>query len=549
MKKSDRILLGLVALVFVFLCVIGWMQNRPPIQGVQPAPSPDPDSFRIVAESEVQSLADAGILADFTTETGIDIALNYAGPVDIQMALANLEDSNPHTVDAYWAGSSLWLRGSSSIEPESVMKTYVVLAVDSQTAEALGWNSAEGITARDLVEAIRAGQINLAMTSASQSTPGAAFYLAMYTALTGERVLTSDDLGSETTVDALTTMLAGVDRSAGSLGHLKRVFVEDRVSGANQYNAIVIYESLAIQMNRELVAQSKPPLTIFYVEDATAIADVPIRYVDNGSDEKLAQYEKLVEYLRRPEIQARIQALGWRTNPIGMAQPEADPAVFNPAWGIDTRTEFREMTFPKPPVTTAALNQYQGLFRKPSFTVYCLDYSGSMVGVGRPQMENAMDLLLDQERAGEVMLQATTEDITTVFGFGDTTFQIGQTTNGSDPAALKELSNLIAASTVVGGTALYDCVRDALDFVGRHYEPERYAFSVIALTDGVNSVGSSAQDFSTYYANKGLDVPVYGIAFGNADFSEMSVFNQTGGAVYDGRQDVGAAFRAARSNN
>ena len=40
-----------------------------------------------------------------------------------------------------------------------------------------------------------------------------------------------------------------------------------------------------------------------------------------------------------------------------------------------------------------------------------------------------------------------------------------------------------------------------------------------------------------------LNIPVYGIAFGDADFSQLDQFKMTGGDVYDGRQDVAAAFR------
>ena len=38
-------------------------------------------------------------------------------------------------------------------------------------------------------------------------------------------------------------------------------------------------------------------------------------------------------------------------------------------------------------------------FRKPSFTVYALDFSGSMEGQGQQQLTKAMQTLLDQEEA------------------------------------------------------------------------------------------------------------------------------------------------------
>jgi Ca-activated chloride channel family protein len=514
--------------------------------------SADSSTFRIVAESEIKSLQDDGILDDFTKETGIEITINYRGPVDIRNAVSNLGETNPKTVDAYWPGSRLWLPGSAEVEPVSVMKTYVALGVDPATATDLGWDTAKGITASDLVSAIQSGAINLAMTSASQSTPGAAFYLAMYTALTGGRVLTSNDLNNPHATQDIKTMLAGVDRSAQSLDHLEEVFVDDKATGAPQTNAIVIYESLAIQMNEALIARGEQPLTIFYVDGATAIADMPLRYVDNGDASKLEQYEKLVAFLTRPETQKRIQALGWRTNPIGMKCDGCDPALFNPDWGINTTTEFQEMVFPKSPVTKAALDQYQILFRKPSYTVYCLDYSGSMNDnnmAGRKQMIDAMDLLLDQDRAAGVSLQATANDVTVVFGFSSEVHQVGDTVRGNDPTALKNLSNQISSFTMGRGTAMFDCVLNALDYLAGQIDP-KYNYSIIVLTDGESNEGATLSDFTSYSKNGILlNIPVYGIAFGKADFSQLDAFKMTGGDVYDGRQDVATAFRMARGNN
>jgi Ca-activated chloride channel family protein len=545
-------------LTFIILMIAAWVVFSPhPTPSPSPSPatpadaisSADPASFRIVAESEVKTLQDAGILADFTQETGIQLTLNYRGPVDIRNAVSKLGKDNPKTVDAYWPGSSLWLPGSAEVSPVSAMKTYVVLAVDPTTARELGWEPAKGITASDLVSAIQAGKVNLAMTSASQSTPGAAFYLGMYTALSGKRVLTSDDLGNPQATQDLRTMLAGVDRSSQSIDHLLQVYVDDKASGAHQTNAIVIYESLATQMNKTLIARGQPPMTIFYVAGATAIADMPLRYVDNDDTDKLDQYQKLTAFLARPEVQKRIQALGWRTNPIGMKCDDCDPAVFSPDWGFNTTTEFQEMVFPKAPVTKAALDQYQTLFRKPSFTVYCLDYSPSMyTNNGRTKMIAAMDLLLDQDRAAGVSLQATAEDVTMVFGFATEVRQVDEPVYGNDPVALKSLSNRISGFNMSQATAMFDCVEYALAYIAGQSDP-KYSYSIIALTDGGSNAGATQSDFARYYQQHNFNIPVYGIAFGAADFSQLDQFKMTGGDVYDGRQDVATAFRLARGNN
>ena len=53
---------------------------------------------------------------------------------------------------------------------------------------------------------------------------------------------------------------------------------------------------------------------------------------------------------------------------------------------------------PAADVLFECLNLYQTDFRKPSLTVYCLDYSGSMSGEGNEQLVQAMEQLLIQER-------------------------------------------------------------------------------------------------------------------------------------------------------
>ena len=511
----------------------------------------DPSTFRILAEHDVRNLEEAGLFEQFTQETGVRLTVTYRGPVDIRDMVAKTSKNNPKTVDAFWPASTLWLSGSSTVSPETVMKSYVVLAVDPDTAAELGWAAGQRITATDLVSAVQAGKVQLAMTSATQSTPGAVFYLAMYTALSGKPVLTTTDLENPATLESLKTLLNGIDRSAAEVDHLKDVFVEDKVSGRHSTNAIVIYESLAIQMNQELIAASQKPMLVFYVEGATAIADAPLRYVDNGDDQKLAQYRQLVEFLQREDIVKRIQALGWRTNQIGMGIDNPDLAVFNPAWGIDAKTEFQEMIFPKPPAARAALEWYQVYGRKPSFTIYCLDYSGSMsANGGDKQMTDAMDLLLDQTRASAVSLQATEQDVTVVYAFSSNVSQISSQTTGNDPAVLKTLSNDVVTHPFGGGTAMFDCLKSALLYINSSaYDPETYAYSIIAMTDGGSNEGATASDFITFYQQGGYTVPVYGIAFGSPDFNQLNELAKTGGAVYDGRQDIALAFRAAKGNN
>jgi len=162
-------------------------------------------------------------------------------------------------------------------------------------------------------------------------------------------------------------------------------------------------------------------------------------------------------------------------------------------------------------------------------------------------MIDAMDLLLDQDRAASVSLQATADDFTDVIGFSSDFQRVGAVT-GNNPAALKILSDRISRFTMGQGTAMFNCVNYALDYIASQIDP-KYSYSIIVLTDGMSNEGATASDFTSYYQQLNLNIPVYGIAFGEADISQLDQFKMTGGDVYDGRQDVATAFRMARGNN
>jgi len=515
------------------------------------APLGDPNTLQIVAGSEVKTVADAGIFDDFTKQSGVKVNISFKGSVDIKNAISRANANNPKTVDVFWPASTLQLSGNPSITPVTAMKTYVLVMIDPQLVKSLGWDP-KNVSILDFISAVKAKQIHLAMTSASQSNSGQTFYIAALTSLCGLRVLTNDCLGKPDVVENIKALLAGVNRSSESSGKLLQVFIEDKTSGANKFNAMVTYESLLIDGNKQLIAKGLSPYMALYIRDAVAIADSPIMFVDNEIPGKADSYNKLTAYLTSPEVERRIQSLGWRTGQIGMAVQNPDKSVFNPNWGIDVTTEYPLMQYPKPSIVANAIDTYQTLFRKPSATVYCLDNSGSMHdNGGRKQMLDAMDLLLDQDRAREVALQATSRDLTVVNAFSTLVQTIGEV-KGNDQNSLKNLSKAIANTDLNSNTAMFDCLIFGLNYIESHYDPA-YAWAIIAMTDGASNQGSDASDFSKAYKNftdkTGYTIPVYGIAFGDPDFDQLNILKTTGGDVYDGRSDVASAFRKAKGNN
>ncbi len=541
--------------VLISALVIG--ACAPPVSPNSPsAPVPQATglvTLRIVADDAIRAMEDKGILADFTKTSGIGLSIEYKGSIDIKNQVLAIAKNNPRTVDAFWPASSIWLPGSTVQNQQSVARTYVVLAVNPTTAKSLGWDTTRGISVQDLVTAIKNGKVSLAMPSATQTDLGAMFYLAFVSTLKGTPGVTlHDDLSKPEVVEGSKTILSAVKRGAESAATLKNVFVDDQLSVAPKYNAAVLYENLAIEANQALSAKGKEPLRIFYVKGATALADAPLGFVDNGDPAKKEAFDKLVEFLQSEPVQRKILTTGWRNATIGMRVQGADPAIFNPAWGVNVTTEFPAVVLPKDAVIAEALDLYQTAYRNPSYTAFCLDISGSMAGNGGiVKVKEAMDTLLDQTKAAQNGLGATKNDQYVVYAFNNGVRRVGAV-NGNDPTALKSLSGQVASLQADGGTAMYDCVVTALEDIRKSYDPSQLNYAVIAMTDGQTNSGRNSANFEQYYkdlVNKNQHIPTFAIGFGSADENQLKLLAKiTSGEFFDGSKDLILAFRKARGS-
>ncbi len=502
-------------------------------------PPADPSSLRINAASEVKLLEDAGIFKAFTEKTGVAVSTRYLGSVEVKLKVLAYTAQNPGDVDVFWAASPIWLPGSLVRDKTSVMRTYVVFAMDPGLVSELGWNSQTGITVNDIIAAINAGKVKLAMPSASQDDAGANFYLALWQATGGD-------------VDALRTILSAVSRTASNASDLKAAFVADRTSGGGQYNAIVLPESMLIATNQELVGKGAAPMTVFYVSNAVGMQNYQLGWVSGASEEKQAQFKQLAEYLTSDDVRAKLQSLGFRTGRVGMRVENPDPSVFNPAWGIDAQTEFALIELPKDTIIARALDMYQTVLRKPSFTVFCLDYSGSMQGTGETQLRAAMKLLLDQTLAAQYLLQASGGDTTYVLAFAENVLA-EYSIQGNDSVQFASLLSSVENQQLAGGTNIYGCAQRAVEIVSTGAQPGQLP-AVILLTDGEhNAVGTSFGSLKRTYEGDQSNVPIYTILFGSASEGAMKeIADYTHGAVCDGRGGQEAlvkCFRLFKGNN
>ncbi len=275
-----------------------------------------------------------------------------------------------------------------------------------------------------------------------------------------------------------------------------------------------------------------------------SISDSPFAYIDNGDDEKQEEFTKLQSYILSDEGQKELLKTGRRVW-YGGVNKNADKKVFNPDWGIDTTKYLVPIKYPSTLVIKKALGLYQTELRKPIATVFCLDYSGSMSGIGNTQLVNAMEYILTEEEASKNLLQFSDKDKITVIAFDDEIMGTWKANSGTDTDSL---ISKIKNQRLGGSTNIYLAASTALEIL-KDEDLNKYNASVILMTDGASNVGN-INSLRNTYRNIGKDIPVYSIMFGSASSDQLeNIASLTNAKVFDGRTNLLEAFKKVRGYN
>ena len=493
-------------------------------------------TIRILSGSENEELET--VIDECSQATGVEIEMDYKGSVDIMREL----ESGAEEYDAVWPASSIWLSMGDVDHlvkhSQSISMTPVVFGIRESLAEELGFKEKD-VSVKDILAAIQDGKMSFCMTSATQSNSGASAYIGFLYALLGKQEgMTAGDLKGEQLRADITGLLGGVERSSGSSDWLKDLFLKE------DYDAMVNYECLIIDANRQLESEGKEPLYIVYPYDGLSIADSPLGYADHGDSQKEEAFQAVQQYLLSEEAQSQIEATGRRISANGVSDENRD--VFKEEWGIDTERILSPIQMPDSDVLMEALNLYQTSFKKPSLNIYCLDFSGSMEGTGETQLKDAMSQILLQENASKNFLQANAGEVNEVIFFDNTILDIERAADDSDEA-LAQLYQKVADFQIAGGTDIYNAAAQALAEASS-YDLEKYTPAIILMTDGVSDY--NYRTFQNAWDTLGIDVPVFSITFGAADPTQLEELAEaTGGRVFDGTQDLTEAFRSVKGYN
>jgi|AraplaMF_Col_mMF_1032025.scaffolds.fasta_scaffold00022_226 Ca-activated chloride channel family protein len=498
-----------------------------------------PIDFKIVAGSE--NTVVEPIVQEFCRGHGMSCSFEYKGSLDIGAALA---PNATLDADAVWPAASLWIdlfdTGRKVKNLKSVSQSPVILGVRMAKAKELGWTD-HAVTTRDIVAAVKAGKLKFLMTSATQSNSGASAYLAMLSVLVGAPdVIAPEDLNDPTLQEDIKALLSGVERSSGSSGWLKDLFLAGRSDGS-EYDAMWNYEGVIKEANDALQQAGKEKLWAVYPADGVFVADSPLGFVDRGRGPDVEKrFTELQDFMQAPEQQKKIAALGRR---VALSDAAAKP---EPDWNFNPAQMVTSVRTPAPDVIRSALALYQESLRRPSLTAFCLDYSGSMQGEGERQLGEAMRFLLSPAETSQALIQWTPKDKIRIFTFNN--FVNGDKEGDGTPQSQADLLNFVERQHADGGTNMYVCLNEAMHWIEAQPDRGNYLPAILVMTDG-KSDGSPNQ-FEAGSGVEGNGVPVFGVTFGDADASQLDkVANMTRARVFDGRKDLQSAFRAARGYN
>jgi Ca-activated chloride channel homolog len=540
-RVAPRQLLSLLLTLGVILPIVACVR----------ADDADKPTFHILTGSENRILFDdpgsdePTIMQQFEEQEGIVLEPSFQGSVDTMLDI----QAGGEPFDAVWPASSIWLNlgDTQSVvsRVESIMGTPVVFGVKRSKAEELGWIGTD-VSVEDILQVAESGNLRYMMSSATQSNSGAMAYLGYLYAFAGHPdVLTFEHLQDPAVAERTSRLLGAVDRTAGASGFLRDLFLEHY----DDYDGMVNNESAIITANQTLIDRGETDLLqVIYPVDGLALADWPLGYIDREDQAKSEIFDKLQAYLLSDTVQQALLDQGRRTNPFTypMNEETVDPSVFNPDWGIDVTRIIDPIVMPAAPVALEALNRYQSVFRKPSFTVLCLDYSGSMEGTGEEGLKEAMRVMLDQEEAARYFLQRTGDDVTIIIPFNHEIIGLWRA-EGSDAEALDSLLKEVEAQDTGGGTNIYDPLIAALNEM--ESELDGYAPAIILLTDGHSKEGSFDEFIARWNEGDPNRVPVYSIMFGYASDEQLTKVSEgTTGDVYDGRDGLIDALRDSFAN-
>jgi Ca-activated chloride channel homolog len=478
-------------------------------------------TLHILAGSELKDLEP--LLPEIQKATGLNLQFDYIGTLD---GAAAISGGDSHTLA--WFSSNRYLTllpGATAkiLAQQRIMLSPVVLGVKRSTAQQFGWEGNTNLTWKDIADKAAAGHFNFAMTDPSASNSGFSALVGVATAFSATgNALTSQDIK----IDPMKELFTGQKLTAGSSGFLADSYVKDQ----DNLDGIINYESVLLGLNAGKTMRQ--PLDLIYPKEGIVTADYPLMLL---SPAQRADYDRLVAYLRKPDVQTRIMTQTHRRPSISAVQPDSQ----------FSSQVLLEVPFPSSlEVVNQLISIYLNQVRLPSHTYFVLDISGSMSGSRLDGVKKTFANLTggDQTITGQFARFRAREEITIVTFNGsvqDTqTFTVNDPTPGS--ADLRRVLDFVDGLQANDGTAIYDALVKAYTLAGqaKAADPNRF-YSVVLMTDGENNAGRSAPQFQSWFKSANSQVrsiKCFAVIFGEASPAALNdVASLSGGRTFDAR--------------
>ncbi|WP_268167890.1 substrate-binding and vWA domain-containing protein [Roseateles hydrophilus] len=516
------------------------------------APAAPKTTLQVLATSDLKDLEP--LAAQIEAATGVAVHFRFGGTME-----STQEVLSGSTADAAWFANAKYLLSDAAGQgrvklQEKIMLSPIAVGVSESDAARFGWNKPDAkLTWADITKAAKRGELRYALSNPATSNQGFMALLGVVAAAGGKgEALTAADVDRQAIADFLTGYKIVGDNST----YLAEQFTRQQGTRAN---AFINYESWLLSLNASGKLREK--LHLIYPFEGVSTADYPFMLLN---DAKRADYLKVVEYLKGDTAQLWLARQTLR-RPM-KAELAAQVADLLPARGFQVELPFS----PDRQLADGLIDAYLNEFRKPIASTFVLDTSGSMQGQRREQLVEAIHYLAgaDVSLTGRVA-KLTNREKLWFLPFSDrprepVLFEIPagtrvakgvapQADTDAKKAELQRVRDSADSLRMAGGTALYDSVLAALNHMleQRKLNPD-YQYSVVAFTDGKNTVGRNLDAFKQAYEQLPEDVrgiPVFMVLYGDAAEGDLKqLVSITGGRVFDARKTpLYAVFKDIRS--
>lgn len=480
-------------------------------------------TFRLLTTPENELLVQ--YVERYCANKNVSCQVTYMGDIDCINELS----VNSGDYDAVWLSNSMWLyRLDNTVSVTNSKSTGIVPIVVGVRPEVYQ-------PALKTMEDILALDGKFGIPSITRTDSGASSFIGIYSAFSNSpRMLTMEHAKDQAVGKQVSEYISQNGTVYLSYEELSSLVQE------GEHDYFFGYESDFIRLNQEYGTV----LQLIYPEDGVPLADKPFAYVDHKDAEMKALFLEIQEYLLTNDVQKQMCTNGIRTGYGGLV-PYADKQIFNSEWGIDTDKYLATMNYPSKDVITTLLNFYTVQVSKPANYVFCLDYSGSMLGDGHQELVDAMTTLFDERISSKYFIQMKeTDHVTLILFSSSVNYKNSAVVSYSDFA---NIPSYLRGISPAGGTDIYLALQEAI----QHVLPDSSGYNnyVVLLTDGQSSLLNQSL-FTKNYAAQEEAFPIYSIMMGDADEKQLKTLAEmSGGKIFDGKTDLILAFKTLRGYN